>query len=232
MSSVIFAGPAPRLWLRVEQDADKGFYAQIPPDTADGFIVNANLVEHSPAAVGAFLDKLERPFVIDPMSYRFDRTAWHTRSRDGEVSNKRNYARLWQKYAAGVDGLTGDPLADRGIRGIATEQGLLKFCANVIDFQDRRLRAEWVEDGAAYAGMERLFGFQLAPSAYVAPYLVIGEGVQPRTSRHRRTLQRRRCHWGDLPSWPFCLFSRRCSEASMRSGASQLESHGLASMER
>lgn len=180
MTDVLFAGQAPRLWLRVEQDADKGFYAQIPPNTADGFVVNANLIEHSPSSVSAFLDKLERPFIVDPMSYRFDRPAWHTRERDGEVDNKRNYSRLWQKYAGGVTGLTGDPLTDRGIGRIASEQALLRYCANVIDFQDRRLRAEWLEDGAQYVGMDRLFGFQLAPSAYVAPYLVVGDGEPSR----------------------------------------------------
>jgi hypothetical protein len=176
MTATLFANQAPRLWLRVEQDGDKGFYAQIPPDTADGFVVNANLIEHSPGSVSAFLDKLERPFIIDPISYRFDRPAWHTRERDGLVDNKRNYARLWQKYAKDVDGLSGDPLRDHGIREIASEQALLRFCSNVIDFQDRRLRAEWLDDGSQYVGMDRLFGFQLAPSAYVAPYLVIGEG--------------------------------------------------------
>lgn len=176
MNRVLFQENAPRLLLRVEQDGDKGFYAQIPPDTADGFIVNANLIEHSPGSVGVFLDKLERPFIVDPMSYRFERLGWHTRDRDGVVENRKNYARLWRKYASDVNGLSGDPLIDRGIGSIATERDMLKFCANVIDFQDRRLRAEWLEDGAQYIGMDRLFGFQMAPAAFVAPYLVVGEG--------------------------------------------------------
>jgi hypothetical protein len=176
VSKVLFEESAPRLLLRLEQDSDKGYYAQIPPDTADGFIVNANLVEHSPASVSAFLDRLERPFIIDPMSYRFERPAWHTRDKDGTVENKRNYARLWRKYSAGVRGLSGDPLTDRGMNSIASEQDLLKFCANVTEFQDRRLRAEWLDDGAQYLGMDRFFGFQLAPAAFVPPYLVVGEG--------------------------------------------------------
>lgn len=173
---MLFSAPAPRLWLRLEQDRDKLIYAQIPPDLADGFVVNANLIEHSPASVAAFLDKLERPFIVDPMSYRFERIAWHTRDRDGAIENKRNYGRLWQRYSDGVDGLTGDPLSDRGARGITSEQAVLRYCANVVEFQDRRLRAEWVDDGAQYVVMDRLFGFQLAPVAYVAPYVVVGEG--------------------------------------------------------
>ena len=179
MTEALFSGTAPRLWLRVEQDADKPFYARVPAGLADGYVVNANLIEHSPASVGAFLDQFERPFIVDPMSYRFERVAWHTRERDGEVENKRNYRRLWEKYANGVDGLSGDPLVDRGTRRIVSEQAALRFCANVIEFQDRRLRSAWIDDGAQYVGMDRLFGYSLAPSAYVAPYVVVGEEDDP-----------------------------------------------------
>jgi hypothetical protein len=175
----LFTGSAPRLWLRVEQDADKPYYARVPSTLADGFVVNANLVEHSPASVSAFLDQFEKPFIVDPMSYRFERVAWHTRERDGEIENKRNYRRLWEKYANGVDGLSGDPLVDRGTRRIASEQAALRFCANVIEFQDRRLRSAWLDDGAQYVGMDRMFGYALAPAAYVAPYRVVGEAEDP-----------------------------------------------------
>lgn len=175
MGSLLFEGRAPRLWLRLEQHADRLYYARVPSDLADGFIINANLVESAPEACASFLDKLGKPFVLDPVSYRFERPAWHTRAKDGEVSNKRNYMRLWQKYAIGTTGFTGDPLLDRGVAGAASEEALMRFCQNVIEFQELRLRHAWVEDGARYVGMDRLFGLQLAPSAYLAPYLVIGQ---------------------------------------------------------
>ena len=76
-------------------------------------MVNANLVEHSPAAVGTFLDELKQPFVIDPMRYRFDRTACTRIIAMVGHLNERNYTHPGRS-AAGVDGLTGDPLADRG----------------------------------------------------------------------------------------------------------------------
>ncbi len=173
MSELLFGGRAPRLWLRIEQDADKLYYAQVPADLADGFIVNANLIEHSPAAVAAFLDKLERPFVVDPMSYRFARPAWYLHERDGEVANKRNYGRLWQKYATGVAGLSGDPLVDGGTDRLAGDAAVLRFCQNVLEFQDRSLRHAWIDEVAGYVGMDRLFGYQLAPLAFLAPYTVI-----------------------------------------------------------
>ena len=72
MAATLFAGRAPRLWLRLEQHADKPIYAQLPAGTADGYIVNANLVEQSPAACASFLGDRGKPFILDPMSYRFE----------------------------------------------------------------------------------------------------------------------------------------------------------------
>jgi hypothetical protein len=173
---MIFDGRAPRLWLRLEQHGDKPFYARLPSDLVDGFILNANLIESSPEACASFLDHARKPFLIDPMSYRFERVAWYTRDKDGDEVGKRNYVRLWQKYSRGVAGLSGDPLTDRGSSRLSEDTDIARFCQNVIDFQELRLRTAWIEDGAQYVGMEAMFGGQLAPIAYMAPYQVIGEG--------------------------------------------------------
>ena len=175
MIEALFKGRAPRLWLRLEQHADKPYFAQMPPTLADGYILNANLVESAPDACASFLDQTAKPFLIDPVTYRFDRSAWYTRlDREGETLGKRNYARLWAKYSAGVGGLSGDPLRDGGIGGLKGEEAIVRFCQNVINFQEERLRSVWAQDGAQYVMDRLLFAGQLAPAAYVAPYPVIG----------------------------------------------------------
>ncbi len=175
MTGTLFEGRAPRLWLRLEQHADKPFYAQTPPSLADGYILNANLVESAPDACASFLDQTAKPFLIDPVTYRFDRPVWYTRTdAEGEPLGKRNYARLWAKYSAGVGGLSGDPLRDGGVGGLKGEEAIVRFCQNVINFQEERLRSVWAQDGAQYVMDRLLFAGQLAPAAYVAPYPVIG----------------------------------------------------------
>lgn len=175
MTGTLFDGRAPRLWLRLEQHADKPFYAQMPPTLADGFILNANLVESAPDACASFLDQTGKPFLIDPVTYRFDRSAWYTRTdAEGEPLGKRNYNRLWAKYSAGVGGLSGDPLRDGGIGGLKGDEAIVRFCQNVLNFQEERLRSVWAQDGAQYVMDRLLFVGQLAPAAYVAPYSVIG----------------------------------------------------------
>lgn len=175
MTSELFQGRAPRLWLRLEQHADKPYYAQTPPTLADGYILNSNLVESAPDACASFLDQTGKPFLIDPVTYRFDRAAWYTRlDAQGEPLGKRNYARLWAKYSDGVGGLSGDPLRDGGLGGLKGEQAIVRFCQNVINFQEERLRSVWAQDGAQYVVDRLPFVGQLAPAAYVTPYPVIG----------------------------------------------------------
>ncbi len=189
MATTLFAGRAPRLWLRLEQHADKPIYAQLPADTADGYIVNANLVEQSPAACAAFLGDRAKPFILDPMSYRLGRAAWYTRDKDGEVTGKRNYARLWERFSKDVPGLSGDPVRDQGGLAITDEIALARFCSNVIDFQETRLAHAWLEDGIQYA-MSPMFTPEqlgldvgLVPAAYVAPYVVIDEDATTEADR-------------------------------------------------
>ena len=162
----------PRLWLRLEQHLDMGFYARAP-ETGDGIILNANLAELSGDACAAFLDKIGKPYLIDPMSHRFSSPRWITAEHDGEVTNKRNYARLWRKYSADVPGWTGDPLKDPAILPQLSESGLARYAQNVINFQELQLRHAWVEQAARYVGMDGLFGPPLAPVATIAPYVVV-----------------------------------------------------------
>lgn len=186
----LFDGRAPRLWLRLEQHGDKPYYARVPSDAVDGYILNANLVESSPEACATFLDEAQKPFLIDPMSYRFERVAWYTRDKDGVEVNKRNYARLWKKYSKGVASLSGDPLRDRGVAALDRTRDLERFCQNVIDFQELRLRTAWVEEAAQYVGMDAMFGGQLSPLGYVAPYLVIGDSEPEHEARRAVDLAR------------------------------------------
>lgn len=162
----------PRLWLRLERHGDMGFYARAP-ETGDGIILNANLAELSGDACAAFLDKIEKPYLIDPMSHRFTSTRWTTAERDGETANKRNYARLWRKYSADVPGWSGDPLRDVTTLSRLSETGMARYAQNVINFQELQLRHAWVEEAARYVGMDGLFGPPLAPIATIAPYLVV-----------------------------------------------------------
>lgn len=171
----LFPDRAPRLWLRLEQHGDKPFYTQLPAGLADGYILNANLVESSPDACASFLDHTGRPFLIDPVTYRFDRPAWYSRpDAAGEPVGKRNYRRLWVKYSDGVGGLTGDPFQDRGVAGLDGGEAIVRLCQNVLKFQEERLRTVWAQDVDQYV-LDRLpFAGQLAPAAYIAPYVVIG----------------------------------------------------------
>lgn len=183
MSDLLFQGRAPRLWLRLEQHGDKPVYAQMPPGHTDGYIVNANLIEGSPSACASFLGDRAKPFLIDPMTYRFGRPAWYTRGKDDEVVGKRNYAKLWARYAEGVTGLSGDPIGDRGAAAVWDEVALARYCRNVVDFQETRLAHAWLDDGIQYTNITPIFtpdqlglDISLAPTAYVAPYVVIGDG--------------------------------------------------------
>jgi hypothetical protein len=174
MTDVLFAGRAPRLWLRLEQHGDKPFYSRMPRDVIDGFVLNANLIESAPEACAAFLDELGKPFVVDPMSYRLERPSWYSRDRDGQSVGKRNYVRLWGAYTAGIAGFTGDPLRDSA-RSKVEGEALVRLCQNALEFQELRLSRAWVEDGAQYAVSQPMFGPELTPAAFLAPYVVIGE---------------------------------------------------------
>ena len=160
MTDVLFAGRAPRLWLRLEQHGDKPFYSRMPRDVIDGFVLNANLIESAPEACAAFLDELGKPFVVDPMSYRLERASWYSRDRDGQSVGKRNYVRLWGAYTAGIAGFTGDPLKDSASSKVEGE-ALVRLCQNALEFQELRLSRAWVEDGAQYAVSQPMFGPEL-----------------------------------------------------------------------
>jgi hypothetical protein len=162
----------PRLWLRLEQHLDMGFFAR-SPETGDGIILNANLAELSGDACAAFLDKMGKPYLIDPMSHRFMSTRWIMADHDGELTNKRNYRRLWLKYSADVPGWIGDPIRDNAALGRLSDSAIVRYAQNVTNFQELQLRHAWVEDAARYVGMDGLFGPPLAPVATIAPYVVL-----------------------------------------------------------
>lgn len=174
-SETLFAGRAPRRWIRLEQHRDKAPLS-LAPETFDGLILNANLVEHSAASLASFVDGVAKPFVVDPMSHRFSRSEWFIQERDGIATNRRNYSKLWDAYANGVDSLSRDPMVDFGRLPGLSDQDLVRFCENVVSFQENRLRQAWANEATRFVDIESFWGPILSPMAYVAPYVVLGEG--------------------------------------------------------
>lgn len=171
----LFGQLAPERWMRLEQHRDKDALL-LAPETYDGLILNANLVAGAAPSLASFADKVNKPFLIDPMSHRFARPAWFSRDKDGEVVNKRNYVDLWRQYVRDVPRLSGDPMADSRSLADLDDQGLSMFVANVIGFQESSLRSAWANEVTRFLEIDSLWGPVLSPAAYVAPYAVIGEG--------------------------------------------------------
>jgi len=96
----------------------------------DALVLNANLVEGTPAACLSLVETLvDKPYVIDPISHAFalpagylQSTKVNRRTREETITTKRTFQRLAERYgepfagAVGTRPLTPDDFADTTTR--------------------------------------------------------------------------------------------------------------------
>ena len=154
------------LWLRLGTHAEKD-YAIKTTGIYDCIVLNANLVAATPGGSASLVLRLQKPFVIDPMTYafalnpRYLLTQSKAKSTRGKLIVKKTYELLGNRYGPPVAGCAG---RRRTQPSDFTECNIDKFVSNVYEFQIRALPETWEK--------EEEFR-ELAALQYVGPYAVV-----------------------------------------------------------
>lgn len=163
----------PQYLLRMGSHAER-FYFEWARDLFDALILNANLVEGTPAACLSLVEALtDKPYVIDPVSHAFALPPTYLQStkankRTGEitVSTKRTFSRLGTRYGEPFAGAVGrraivpEDMDDATVRRRAVE--------NVLVYQRDRLEEARPESGPLRVSTE-----PIRPAVLVAPYFFV-----------------------------------------------------------
>jgi hypothetical protein len=157
-----------RQFIRVRQDSDHQYLAYRP--AMDGLLINANQMEHHATATTALIHKLELPYLIDPMLWRFQVPSWWLRLDDPtRPTVKVNFRNLADRYFAdtavgGAEGGLPTNLADSDWRMIAS---------NVVAYQNARVVEQ---EGPLFA----LVDAPTRPLEIIAPYLLAHDADEDR----------------------------------------------------
>lgn len=152
-------------------------------DFYDGLIVKANLVTSFPGATYSFLQKIEKDFFIDPITYIFGTKAEHLNSED--ATPKDVYMELAGKYLGKFQdnlksGQATDPYS-------LTKEEMAETTRNVIAFQ----KHAWDSvggDGDIFQKLLDSISKPMAPLFYVAPYFIVRENNVQESLRVNRSL--------------------------------------------
>lgn len=139
----------------------------------DALVLNANLVEASPAACAALVYQLNKPFIIDPYSYAFAVPHQYLLSRGksktskGDLRPKRSFLGLGQIYF----GSASDFVGKRSLQ--PSEVAPEELARRVLDYQSNRLRQAVGDPSETHiASSERL-----SPLFRIAPYFPLMDGL-------------------------------------------------------
>lgn len=169
--------PSPHYLLRMGSHAER-FYFEWASPLYDALILNANLVEGTPAACLSLIEALNgKPYVIDPVSHAFAlppgylrSTKINRRTREETVSTKRTFQKLADRYgepfasAAGVHPLTPDAFIGASTRQDAVEK--------ILTYQKDRLVEE-----QPLSGPLRLPSGDIQPKVLITPYFLINQAT-------------------------------------------------------
>jgi hypothetical protein len=139
----------------------------------DALVLNANLVEGSPAACAALAYQLGKPFLIDPYTYAFAVPHHYLLSRgkgkvsQGEPRPKRSFVGLAHAYFGENSGFV-------GTRSLRPEDVTPKdLTERVLDYQSSRLRRALSDPTEKYIAASP----RLDPSLRIAPYFPLMDGL-------------------------------------------------------
>jgi len=153
-------------WVRLGTHAEKD-YALKTSSIYDHIVLNANLVIATPGASASLVLKLQKGFVIDPMTYafalnpRYLMTKSKAKSTRGQLMVKRTYEKLGDRYGSPIAGGVG---RQRLQPNDFNAQNIQTFVANVYSFQVRAMPDTWEEDEEFR---------EIAALRYVGPHAVL-----------------------------------------------------------
>ena len=168
---------SPQYLLRMGSHAER-FYLEWARPLYDALILNANLVEGTPAACLSLVETLvDKPYVIDPVSHAFalpagylQSTKVNRRTREETITTRRTFQRLAERYgepfagAVGTRPLTPDDFADTTTRENAVER--------ILTYQRDRLEEEQPQSGPL-----RMPTGGVRPRALIIPYFFIDQAA-------------------------------------------------------
>lgn len=161
---------SPQYILRMGSHAERSYIEWVKP-LFDVLLLNANLVEGTPAASLSLVEALdEKPYLIDPINYAFALPVAYLQSskinkRTGQetISTKRTFQKLAERYgepfteAVGNRPLVPGDFFDGTIRKKAVH--------SILEYQRQRLEEEQPQSGPL-----RILGDSIQPKALIIPY--------------------------------------------------------------
>jgi hypothetical protein len=165
----------PHYLLRMGSHAER-FYFEWASPLYDALILNANLVEGTPAACLSLIEKLsDKPYVIDPVSHAFalpvsyiQSTKINRRTGEEEVSTKRTFQKLAERYGEPFTNAVGDdprPLTPEDFTNALIRQHAV---GRILTYEKDRLMEEQPQSGPLRAAAG-----DVRPKVLIIPYFFI-----------------------------------------------------------
>lgn len=172
---MLVSAKPPHYLLRMGSHAER-FYFEWASPLYNVLILNANLVEGTPAACLSLIEKLnDKPYVIDPVSYAFalsvnyiQSTKINRRTQEEEVHTKRTFQKLAECYGEPFTNAVGDdpkPLTPGNFTNASTRQHAVE---RVLTYEKDRLMEEQPQSGPF-----RLTAGDVRPKVLIIPYFFI-----------------------------------------------------------
>lgn len=168
---------SPQYILRMGSHAERSYIEWVKP-LFDVLLLNANLVEGTPAACLSLIEALDKkPYLIDPINYAFALPVAYLQSskinkRTGQetISTKRTFQKLAERYgepfseAVGNRPLIPEDFSDDTIRK--------KTVHNILEYQGQRLEEEQPQSGPL-----RIPGDSIQPRVLIIPYFFTNKSL-------------------------------------------------------
>lgn len=170
----------PLLYYRLGSARDKEPLVTASP-AVDGLVIGGNLFAWGRPWVSLFLQKMQKPFFVDPMTYVFAKDP-SLIMRDGSIRKSYDALKDWLDWK--VEGVAGRrPLRPQDFGEGRDKEAIKKFVLEVLEFQRK---IPWVDDKLQkslekYGEMagEDLLGAQPSPEIYLSPYFHATDTTDP-----------------------------------------------------
>lgn len=163
---------SPKIIIRMGSHAEKDYILKLSKQL-DGIIIGANVVEATAGATASLVGKkLQLPYYIDPVTYVFGCALDGIKSE--QKRNKKiviDYKRAYKKLAPELGDIFSNALASNTpiVPGDFTGHILRDICQNVVEYQLKRLHAEFEKD-EEYKGYASSIP---SPAGVFSPYFFI-----------------------------------------------------------
>jgi hypothetical protein len=119
-----------RQYIRLGTHAEAEFLRKLP-QTFDGLVLNANLVQGTPAASASLVYALQKPYLLDPFTHAFASAPRFLQSRQKDkkaaVVPKRTFVGLGEAYFGNSDFVGKSALAPADVNSTALAEASLRF---------------------------------------------------------------------------------------------------------